>query len=385
MNNKKEKKEENLESEEELTKAQKRIRRQETRALKRKEREEKRKARKWYHPLRVLRGIGLFFLYLIKIIFFPYVYAFWKLRDSIKFLSRNDPEDLDRDLLSIEDGDEIPLGYIDEKGFLRSLPMFYFIAGTLGGIIAIFIFFDFMDDVWYAIATFFKSFTWAAFVDILDVIFVQGIWFALTKIWFGIKFAAIWLFTGGRFWIPLTVLIVFGVLAILIAVIFREADFSGKFLKKVKAFFVTIFTFPRILWKLMKKGYMGFQKGISHMTYTERKLKYMNKRFFYRVVYYSMFITIWIIISVFITVLVTELNDSIHNYYIIYPIAVVIIGFVNGILLLTFLSWFVGALSGEKYITNIEKYNSYKEDMKKLRQEKKETRKMLRNKTTNEA
>ncbi|MBN1330703.1 MAG: hypothetical protein JXA54_14615 [Candidatus Heimdallarchaeota archaeon] len=370
-------KEEKLEAQEELTKAQKRIKKQEERALKKKQREEKRKTRKWYHPLRILRGIGLFFLYFLKFIFFPYVYAYWKLRDTIKFLSRNDPEDLDRDLLSEEEGDEIPLGYIDEKGFLRSLPMFYFIAGTLGGIIAIFIFFDFMDEVWAAIANFFKYFTWETFVDILKVIFVDGIWFALTKIWDGISFAAVWLFTGGRFWIPLTVLIVFGIVAIIIAVIFREADFSGKFLKKFKAFFITIFTFPRILWKLMKKGYLAFQKGISHIAYTERKLKYMKKRFFYRVVIYSLFITIWIIISVFITVLVTELNDTIHNYYIVYPMAVVIIGFINGILLLSFLSWFVGILSGEKYITDVEKYNSYREDMRKLHKENKKVKKKI--------
>ena len=105
------------ENEIEMTKADKRANRQEERAKRRKEREEKRKTRKKWHPLSILRGIGLFFLYIFKIIYFPYVYSYWKIRDTFKFLGRNDPEDLNNDLISEEDGDTIPEGYIDEKGF----------------------------------------------------------------------------------------------------------------------------------------------------------------------------------------------------------------------------------------------------------------------------
>ena len=59
-----------------LTKSQIRAKKQQERAQKRKERKERIKQKKPWHPLRILRGIGLFFLLIIKIIFFPYVYAY---------------------------------------------------------------------------------------------------------------------------------------------------------------------------------------------------------------------------------------------------------------------------------------------------------------------
>ena len=72
----KEKKKKAGDKEEELTKADKRALRQEKRAEKREVREERRKERKKWHPVSILRGIWLFFLYLFKLIYFPYVYAF---------------------------------------------------------------------------------------------------------------------------------------------------------------------------------------------------------------------------------------------------------------------------------------------------------------------
>lgn len=376
----KEKKKKAGDKEEELTKADKRALRQEKRAEKRNIREERRKERKKWHPVSILRGIWLFFLYLFKLIYFPYVYAFWKIRDTFKFLGKNDPEDLDGDLISEEDDDVIPEGYMDEKGFLRSLPMFYFIAGTLGGILAIFLVFDFMDPVWKAIGDFFRYFNWTTFFvdikNILVIIFVDGIWFAISEsalwIWGGI----VWLFTGGRFWIPLTVLIVIGIVIIIIAVIFSEVEFSGRIIQKIKAFFKSIFTFPRILWRWLKKAYQWWQLMISRFTFGEKKLKYFKKRFFYRVIIYSSVITLWIIISVFVTVLVIELSTEVDvHHQLVYPIGLVIVGIVNGVLILAFLSWFVGILSGEKYVVNLDAYHKYEEEKQKAKLEKKKRKK----------
>ncbi|TFF99906.1 MAG: hypothetical protein EU542_08585, partial [Promethearchaeota archaeon] len=206
--------EENQNERDELTKAQKRAARQAKRSQRRKERRERIKQKKPWHPLRILRGIGLFFLYFFKIIFFPYVYAYWKIRDTIKFLGKNDPEDLKRPLISEEEGDDIPEGYIDELGFLRSLPVFYFIAGALGAIIAIFISFDFMKPLWDAIRNFFVNFewseAWALFVNILEVFFVDFIWGALKWIGTGIWKILLYLFSGERFWVPLSILLALG-------------------------------------------------------------------------------------------------------------------------------------------------------------------------------
>ncbi|MBK5112951.1 MAG: hypothetical protein KGD59_14690 [Candidatus Heimdallarchaeota archaeon] len=371
------KKKEAGDTEEEFTSAEKRALRQEKRADKRKECEERRKNRKKWHILSILRGIWLFFLWLFKIIYFPYVYAFWKIRDTFKFLGQNDKENLDRDLISKEDDDEIPDGYMDEKGFLRSLPMFYFIAGALGGILAIFLVFDFMDPVWKAIGDFFRFFDWSTFWadirHILELIFVDGIWFAMKTsalwIWSGI----VWLFTGGRFWIPLTTLIILGIVIIIIAVIFSEVEFSGKIIQKIKAFFKSIFTFPRIVWRWMKKAYLGWQLIISRFTFGEKKLKHFQKRFFYRVVIYSSVITLWIIVSVFVTVLTTEMLGVDVRHQLVYPIGLLIIGVVNGVFLLAFLSWFVGILSGEKYVVDLDAYHKYQEEKKLAKLEKKTT------------
>ncbi len=364
---------------EELTGAQKRTKRQQERAQKRRERKEKIKQKKFYHPLRILRGIGLFFWIIIKIIIFPYVYAYWKIRDTFKFLSRNDKEDLDRTLLEKEDGDTIPEGYINEVGFLRSLPMFYFIAGTLGAVIAIFISFDFMDPVWLAIKNFFVNFewsiAWALFVDILEVIFVDIIWAAITWIWDGIVVAVLYLFAGERFWIPLVILIVLGVGIVILAVIVSEVDFSGKFMKKVKAFFTAILTFPKTVWGWMKSAYHGFQKGISRFTFGNDKLIHYQKRFFYRVVLYSTIVTFWIIATVITLVIANAVDgNKIVNEALVYPIVLLIIGFANGVLLLAFLSWLIGLISGEKYIVNPEEYTKYKEEKIKEKEEKKSAR-----------
>ena len=375
----KDKKKEAGDKEEELTKAEKRAMRQEKRAEKRQEREERRKNRKKWHPVSILRGIWLFFLWFFKILYFPYVYAFWKIRDTFKFLGQNDPEDLEGDLISEEDNDEIPEGYMDEKGFLRSLPMFYFIAGALGGILAIFLVFDFMQPVWDAIRNFFVNFDWATFWadigNILNIIFVKGIWFAIREsalwIWGGI----VWLFTGGRFWIPLTVLIVIGIVIIILAVVFSEVEFSGKIIQKIKAFFKAIFTFPKVIGRWLKKAYLWWQLMISRFTFGEKKLKYFKKRFFYRVVIYSSVITLWIIISVFVTVLVTELLGVDVRHQLVYPIGLVMIGIVNGVIILAFLSWFVGVLSGEKYVVDLDAYHKYEEEKKKAKLEKKNKKK----------
>ena len=363
-----------------LTKSQIRAKKQQERAQRRRERKERIKQKKPWHPLRILRGIGIFFLVIIKIIFFPYVYAYWKIRDSIKFLLRNDKEDLDRKLISKDDGDEIPDGYIDEKGFLRSLPMFYFIAGTLGALIAIFISFDFMKPVWNAIRDFFVEFSWvtawALFVDILEAIYVTFLWEMVLKpaglwIWEALKF----LFAGERFWVPLSILIALGVGIIIIAVIFSEADFSGKFIKKIKAFFSTIFNFPKMLWKWIKQGYQAFQRAISRFTFGNDKLDFYQKRFFYRVVLYSSIVTLWIVITVITLVISSEFADvAIENYDILYPVVLVIIGFANGILLLAFLSWLIGLLSGERYIVDPKEFAKYKEDKKKAKEERKKVR-----------
>jgi len=362
--------------EENLTRSQKRAKRQEKRADRREAREERRKNRKWWHILSILRGIWLFFLWFFKILYIPFVYAFWKIRDTFKFLGRNDPKELDNDLISEEDGDEIPKGYLDEKGFLRSLPMFYFIAGTLGGVLAVFLVFDFMEPVWNAISDFFIYFDWSTFWsdvrDVLELIFVKGIWeevIVKAALWIGN--GIVWLFTGGRFWIPLTVLIVLGVVIIILAVIFSEVEFSGKIIQKIKAFFKAIFTFPKVIFRWIKKAYLWIQLMISRFTFGEKKLKHFQKRFFYRVVIYSSVITLWIIVSVFVTVLVTELQDVDVWHQLVYPIGVVVIGIVNGVLLLSFLSWFVGILSGEKYVVDVEAYNKYDEEKKKAKLEKK--------------
>lgn len=359
-----------------LTKSQIRAKKQQERAQKRKERKERIRQKKPWHPLRVLRGIGLFFLLIIKIIFFPYVYAYWKIRDSIKFLLRNDSEDLDRTLISVEDGDTISEGYIDEKGFLRSLPMFYFIAGTLGAVIAIFISFEFMKPVWYAIRDFFVNFSWAnawaLFVDILEAIYVTFLWeMVLKPAGLGIWAALQYLFAGERFWVPLTILIALGVGIIIIAVIFSEADFSGKFIKKLKAFFSSILNFPRMLWKWIKNGYQGFQKGISRFTFGNDKIEFYQKRFFYRIVIYSSITTLWIVITVITLVIASEAAEvPIEHYDILYPVVLIIIGFANGILLLAFLSWLIGLLSGKKYIVNPAEFEKYKEERAKAKEAK---------------
>ncbi|MHA1555464.1 MAG: hypothetical protein ACTSPM_00880 [Candidatus Heimdallarchaeota archaeon] len=365
---------------EELTGAQKRTKRQQERAQKRRERKEKIKEKKFYHPLRILRGIGLFFWIIIKIIIFPYVYAYWKIRDTFKFLSRNDKEDLDRTLLEEEDGDTIPEGYINEVGFLRSLPMFYFIAGTLGAVIAIFISFDFMDPIWTAIKDFFVNFqwsiAWALFVDILEKIYVDLIWNTIiVNVWNWFVGVILYLFAGDRFWIPLIILIVLGVGIVILAVIFSEADFSGKFMKKVKAFFTAIFTFPKTVWGWMKSAYHGFQRGISRFTFGNDKLIHYQKRFFYRIVLYSSIITFWIIATVITLVIANAVDgNEIVNEALVYPIVLLIIGFANGVLLLAFLSWLIGLISGGKYIVNPEEYTKYKEEKIKEKDEKKSAR-----------
>ncbi|MFW9922647.1 MAG: hypothetical protein ACFFDW_05070 [Candidatus Thorarchaeota archaeon] len=390
-----EKKEE--EEKEELTPVEKRKLRWKTRAEKRLQRAEKRKERRKAHPLNILRGVGIFFLTIFKIIYYPYVYSYYKLRDTYKFLFANSEEDLDRKLLSAKDGDTIPVGYIDEKGFLKSLPMFYFIAGTLGAVIAIFISFDFMDPVWQAIGDFFREFSWtdawSLFVDILRVIFVDGIWYAMKWIGIGIWHILLYLFDSSRFWVPLTILIAIGVGITILAVIFSEADFSGKFLKKVKAFFVSIFTFPKILWGWTKKGYNKMQDGVAAFTFGNDKLKFYQKKFFYRVVIYSTVITLWIILAIFLLVILTEYNNNIAvNHKLVYPLGVVIIGFLNGIILLAFLSWFVGILSGQKYIFDKTEYTLAKEQQErtkaerikqkeKAKEEKNERRKLISKKS----
>ncbi len=373
---KKEQKEEKNKDTEELTGAQKRTKRQQGRAQKRRERKEKIKEKKFYHPLRILRGIGLFFWIIIKIIMFPYIYAYWKIRDTFKFLSRNDKEDLDRTLFEIEDGDTIPEGYINEVGFLRSLPMFYFIAGTLGAVIAIFISFDFMDEVWLSFRNFFVNFewsiAWALFVAILNAIFVTVIWeFILVNIGKGIAAAFTFFFSGDSFWVPLVILIVLGVGIVILAVIFSEVDFAGKFMKKVKAFFISIFTFPKIVWGWMKNVYHTFQKGISKFTFGNDKLIHYQKRFFYRVVLYSTIVTFWIIATVITLVIANAIDgNEIVNEALVYPIVLLIIGFANGILLLAFLSWLIGLISGEKYIVNPKEHKKYLEERSKEKEEK---------------
>ncbi|HUU87599.1 MAG TPA: hypothetical protein VMX17_07570 [Candidatus Glassbacteria bacterium] len=362
----------------ELTNSQKRQIRWEERALKRKEREQKREERGKGHPLNILRGFGMFFVYLFKIIFFPYIYAWWKTRDTFKFLLVNDKEELDRDLLAEEDGDVIPNGYLDEKGFLRSLPMFYFVAGTLGGIVAIFISFDFMDPVWNWFSYLFEHFTWALawqyFLQILEWIFVDGIWAAMRWIGLGIYNILVYLgnsiFGGRAFWVPLVILISIGVAIIIIAVILSEIEFTGKFMKKFKEIMKAIFTFPKTLGKWIKKGYIAFQNFIAKLAFGPNKLKFFAKRFFYRVVIYSTVITLWIIASVFILVMYTEFSTTIDvHHQLVYPIGLVLIGFVNGIALLAFLSWFVGLLSGKRYIIDQEGYEKAKEERNTARQE----------------
>ncbi|MHA1243921.1 MAG: hypothetical protein ACTSP7_05015 [Candidatus Heimdallarchaeota archaeon] len=362
----------------ELSNSQKRQLRWNERALKRKEREQKREERGKGHPLNILRGFGMFFVYLFKIIFFPYFYAWWKTRDTFKFLLVNDKEELDRDLLAEEDGDEIPDGYLDEKGFLRSLPMFYFVAGTLGGIVAIFISFDFMDPVWAWFNDIFVNFTWLkawdAFLQVLKWIFVDGIWTAMR--WLGLKIYEILVFIGDaifggvKFWVPLVILISIGVAIIIIAVILSEIEFTGKFMMKFKQVIKAIFTFPKTLGKWIKKGYIAFQNFIAKLAFGPNKLKFFAKRFFYRVVIYGTVITLWIIASVFILVMYSEFTTTIDvNHQLVYPIGLVLIGFVNGIGLLAFLSWFVGVLSGKRYIIDLEGYEKVKEERNAAKQE----------------
>ncbi|MHA1125354.1 MAG: hypothetical protein ACTSO7_05810 [Candidatus Heimdallarchaeota archaeon] len=366
-----------------LSNSQKRQLRWEERALKRKERTDKREERGKGHPLNILRGFGMFFVYLLKIIFFPYVYAWWKTRDTFKFLLVNDKEELDRDLLAEEDGDEIPDGYLDEKGFLRSLPTFYFIAGTLGGIVAIFISFDFMSPVWDWFNAIFEDFSWIkawdAFLQVLKWIFVDGIWAALRWIGLGIysilEYLGDKIFGGSAFWVPLIILISIGIAIIIIVVILSEVELTGKFIMKVKEILKAIFTFPKTIGKWIKKGYIAMQNFIAKIVYGTLKLKFFAKRFFYRVVIYSTVITLWIIASVFILVMYTEFSTTIDvRHQLVYPIGIIIIGFGNGILLLAFLSWFVSILSGKRYVIDAEGYAKAKKERKAARQEKQKKR-----------
>ena len=91
-----------VEEKEKLTRAQKVAKRWEKRAQRRLNREEKRKARKKWHILNILRGIWIFFFTLFKILFFPFVFLYRRSRDTYKFISKRDAEDLKLDLISEE-------------------------------------------------------------------------------------------------------------------------------------------------------------------------------------------------------------------------------------------------------------------------------------------
>jgi hypothetical protein len=351
-------------SEEKLTTAQKMAKRWERRAQRRLDRKERRKARKKWHILNILYGIWIFFFTFFKVLFFPFVFLFRRSRDTYKFITKRDAEDLKQDLISEEDGDIIPLGYIDEKKYLRSLPWFYFLSGLLGAILTIFITFEFMKQFWIDIGNFLRALTWATvwstFVDILERIFVDGIY---DKILVPIGNGFQWLFAPGRFWIPLSVLIVIGVAIIFLAIVFSEAE--GKFIQKVREFF-------RRIGRWFKSGFRKIQVSLSRFTYGERKLKFYEKRFFYRVVIYSSAMTLWIILSLLIVVIVVEAGQGEVEHDKVYPIILSVIGFFNGIFLLAFLSWFIGTLSGERYIIDIDAHNKFIEEKKKAKEEKKQ-------------
>ncbi|NHJ47265.1 MAG: hypothetical protein FK733_05700 [Asgard group archaeon] len=353
-----------VEEKEKITRSQKVAKRWEKRAQRRLDRDTKRKARKKWHILNILRGIWLFFFTLFKILFFPFVFLYRKSRDTYKFISKRDAEDLELDLISEEDGDAIPLGYIDEKKYLRSLPWFYFLSGLLGAVLTIFITFEFMKEFWKDIGDFLRSLTWqtvwSTFVDILERVFVEGIY---EKILIPIGNGFQWLFAPNRFWIPLTVLIVIGVGLIFLAIILSEAE--GKVIQKIRDFFTKIGNW-------FKNGFKKIQVGLSRFTFGERKLKYYEKRFFYRVVIYSSAITLWIILSLLIVVIVVEAGQGEVQHDLVYPIMLTVIGIINGVFLLAFLSWFIGILSGDRYIIDKEAHDKFLEDRTKAKEEKKQ-------------
>jgi hypothetical protein len=355
-----------IEKEEILTRSQKVAKRWEKRAQRRLDRKERRKARGKWHILNILYGIWIFFFTLFKIIFFPFVFLYRRSRDTYKFITKRDAEDLKLDLISEEDGDTIPLGYIDEKKYLRSLPWFYFLSGLFGAVLTIFITFEFMKQFWIDIGNFLRSLTWATiwstFVDILERIFVDGIY---QKILIPIGNGFAWLFAPGRFWIPLTVLIVIGVVLILLAIVFSEAE--GKVIQKIREFFTRI-------GRWFKNSFKKIQVSLSRFTYGERKLKFYEKRFFYRVVIYSSAITLWIILSLLIVVIVVEAGQGEVQHDLVYPIMLTVTGFFNGIFLIAFLSWFIGILSGNRYIIDKEAHEKYLEERTKGKEEKKQRR-----------
>ncbi|MBD3191544.1 MAG: hypothetical protein GF308_12920 [Candidatus Heimdallarchaeota archaeon] len=342
---------------EELTRAERQALRHEKREERKALRKKRRAERSPWHPLNILWGIGVFFKTLFQIIFFPYVYAFWKIRDTFIFLLDNEPEDLNRPLITAEEGEELPRDQIDEKGFLRSLPMFYFIAGALGGLIGIFVSLDFMDAAWEAVKDFFLNFSWEAawqvILDILYFIFVtvifNAIYYTVYGIWWLIRTVFGWVFSE-NFWIPLVVLVGLGILVVIIIIVINEAEWAGVFIKKLRKFFKAVVNFPKTLWNWLKQGYINFQTVIAQFTYGKKSLDRYTKNYFYRIIIYSSFVTLWIIVSTFIVIVYAEYAEVFQTPGLVYPIGLVVIGIFNGVLFLAFISWFVRTLSKDRYL-----------------------------------
>jgi hypothetical protein len=358
------KKKEEKDPEEVLSKSERRALRQKKRALRREKWKKRRNSRSNWHPLNLLYWFGMFLLTLVKIAFFPYVFAYWKIRDTVKFLlTYNSPEHLDRPLISEEDGDVIPKGYLDEKKFIRSLPNFYFLAGALGGLIAIFITFDFMEPVWSGIKYFFDNFSWAyawdIFLTVIKAIFVDGIWTAIYwtgwGIWWLISTVFGWMFSQ-NFWVPLLILIALGSLIVVIFVVLNEAPWTEKVMAKIRGFFVNVFTFPKRLWGWIKTAYINFQKMIAQFTYGKNSLDLYKKLYFYRIVIYSSIVTLWIIVSTFIVIIYTETFSVFNTPGLVYPLGLFTIGLLNGVFFLALISFIVRKLSKGRYYIDPENY-----------------------------
>ncbi|MFQ5976896.1 MAG: hypothetical protein ACE5OZ_02045 [Candidatus Heimdallarchaeota archaeon] len=287
--------------------------------------------------LAIVYGIWHSFVMLLKIIFWPWIWALREIGRTMRFM-KSGHDNLLND---------------SERQFLESLPLFFTVIGLLGGfavgLIAIFTLTDFVVEI-------FEDFD---LVKVLEDLaggiseIVVGFWDAFVTIAEAVVdfFEGVLKFFGDDPFFALIGLSIIGLSLVILYFVISETGVVQRFFARIGSTWGFFKNFPNRLWNKLNGWYLGFNHRFAGLVLGRQRLDNNTQRFFRKVLIATILLGLYTFLGG-IVILANYFKDESELAQLVYlSFTLFMLGVVTGVIELFFLTRVLDMVSRSRYLT----------------------------------
>lgn len=268
----------------------------------------------------------------------------------------------------------------EEREFFESIPVIYLLTGVIGGIlVAITAIIGLSDqlkaffanlDIWNY---FLKFMGWIG--DVLVWIWDAIVWI-FSAIWDGVSF--LFTFFGDLLktnpYLALVIFIAIWIVVTMIMIAIRELEIIQKITRRIKDLLYFVIGTPDVFLESLNAYYRRFNHWITVLLVGEKNLKTRTQEFFKAVVGYTLqLFVITFIAAIMIAFKMNNISSTVTKQIVFFEIAMILAGFITGVIGLWVIMHTLNFFSRKKYITEetLAEAKKAEEEKKKARATKK--------------